>query len=181
MQHFIPGWTSSFHWTAQCSRFTKTLNSHITAGFVTYIHTSTSRNAFTFMPDATNDPVDVTWEPNVRRYTCSPLFYGKVSECNHPYDLPGRSERLIFWTLLEVKPILRSRVSLITLYIWTPFVHGKTKHLLFSVLLLPPFSFHSPAEPSSLEAYSFGTENDSSTAEGAQPCLFTARSICGQG
>lgn len=181
MQHFIPGWTSSIHWTAQCSRFTKTLNSHITAGFVTHIHI---KECFHFHARCYQWPSGCHTGAQCEEIYLFALvlWESEGTECNHPHDLPGRSERLIFWTLLEVKPILRSRVSLISLYIWTPFVHGKTKHLLFSVLLLPPFSFHSPAEPSSLlGTYSFGTENNSSTAEGAQPCLFAARSICGQG
>lgn len=58
----------------------KKLHSHVIAGFVSHVHTPTSGKSFAFVPNATNDPLDVTAEPAVRRYTFFSLPYGKVSE-----------------------------------------------------------------------------------------------------
>lgn len=102
-----------------------------------------------------------------------PLDLGKVlegSECNQPHNLSGRTlpECSQYWTV----------VSLMSLYIWTPFVHRNKQAFTF-LLLLPLFGFSSPVKP--WKAYSFGTENHSSTAEEAESYLFAARNICGKG
>lgn len=94
-----------FHWTVWYPRFTK--NPLVgTAGLVTHIHTSTSRNSFTFMS---------------RAQCLSHCSQGGWSRSVPPCSVRNCQ---IFWTLLEVKPILSSRVSLISLYIWKPFVLG---------------------------------------------------------
>lgn len=50
------------HWTVWYPRFTKS-SLEATADLVTHIHTSTSRNSFTFTPSAVHDSVSVTPQP----------------------------------------------------------------------------------------------------------------------
>lgn len=85
----------------------------------------------------------------------------------------------IFWTLLEVKPTLSSRVSLIFCTFENHLSCDKTKHLLLRFPPLPSFSFSSPSEPSSLKDCSLAQKT--TAAQLKEESLFTARNSCGQG